>query len=317
MYKNREFFQSQPHFGGEFRYSPYLSSTPTNFIMKPLTTPSLAFLSLLLLCSSFSLSGQISLQQEWETPADLKAPESVIYDPVHEVLYVSNINDPSGGADGNGSIAKISPDGSIQEVEWVSGGMDAPKGLGLRDNLLYVADPHKVLVIDTDTGEILKSIEVKDAGMLNDISIDEEGDVYVSDSKKANFVRIRDGQAEVWLEDDSLQSPNGLLAHEDKLYMVDMGSGIFYEIAKDTKELRPIAEGLKGGDGIVALEDGFLISNWNGEIWQVTAEGEVTKLLDTQAEKINAADIGFLPGQDLLLVPTFFANKLVAYKLKD
>lgn len=273
-----------------------------------------SFLSFLFLCFSLSVSGQVSLEQQWETPADLKEPESVIYDPSHEVLYISNINDPS-AANGKGSIGKVSLDGSIQEVEWVLGGMDSPKGLGLLDNLLYVADPLKVVVINTNTGEIEKSIEVENAGMLNDITVDQEGNVYVSDSETGNIIRIQNDKAEVWLEGTDLQTPNGLLAHQDKLYMVDMGSGIFYEILKDTKELRKIAEGLEGGDGIVAHKDDFIISNWNGEIWHVTATGNVTKILDTKADEINAADIAYLPKENLLLVPTFFANKLVAYKV--
>ena len=283
--------------------------------MKTIHSQSVSFLSLLFFCFSYSLCAQISLEQQWETPSDLKEPESVIYDPANEVLYVSNINDPS-AANGKGSIAKVSLDGSIQEVEWVIGGMDSPKGLGLRDNLLYVADPVKVVVINTDTGKIQESIEVENAGMLNDITVDKQGNVFVSDSQTGNIIRIQNDQAQIWREGKDLQAPNGLLAHKGKLYMVDMDSGIFYEINKDTKQLRIIAEGLEGGDGIVAYQDDFIISNWNGEIWHVTAAGNVTKILDTKAQDINAADIAYLPKENLLLVPTFFANKLVAYKVK-
>lgn len=274
------------------------------------------FCTFFFLCFSFSLTAQPSLEQEWETLADLKAPESVIYDANQEVLYVSNINNPSGGKDGNGSIGKVALDGEILEVEWVYGGMDAPKGLGMLRNLLYAADPQKVVVINTTTGKIQKSIEIKDAGMLNDITIDEEGVVFVSDSKNGKIYRIQNDKAEVWLDNEALQKPNGLLAYQGKLYMVDMGSEIFYEIRKDSKELKMIADGLKGGDGIVAYKDNFIISNWNGEVYHVTMKGEVTKILDTKAEEINAADIAYLPEQKLLLVPTFFGNKLVAYKVE-
>lgn len=251
----------------------------------------------------------------WETPSDLKEPESVIHDPANNVLYVSNINNPSGGADGNGSIGKVSLEGEILEVEWVHGGLDAPKGLGLVNNLLYAADLQKVVVINTMTGKVEKNIEVEGAGMLNDISIDEDGIIYVSDSQNPQIYRIENDKAEVWFESDELEMPNGLLVHDGRLYMVDMGSEIFYEIHKETKELIKIAEGLEGGDGIVAYKNDFIVSNWNGGIWYVTPNGEVTEILDTKAEEVNAADIAYLPEQKLLLVPTFFANKLVAYQL--
>ncbi|MCJ8164046.1 ATP-binding protein [Pontibacter sp. E15-1] len=258
----------------------------------------------------------VSLEKKWETTATLKEPESVLYDPAKKVLYVSNINDPAAGKDGNGSIGRVSLSGKVQEVEWVVGGMDSPKGLGLSNGLLYVADLTNVVVIDTNTGKVVRTIAVDDAGMLNDITVDEEGVVYVSDSDKKRVYRLNDNQAEVWLEKDHFQKPNGLLAHNNRFYMIDMNAGIFYEVDKESKELKEIASGLMGGDGIVPYGDDFIISNWNGEINYVTAGGKVEKLLDTKADKVNAADIAYIPTQKLLLVPTFFANKVVAYQVK-
>lgn len=262
-------------------------------------------------------SQSVSLEEKWETPAELKEPESVIYDQDNDVLYVSNINDPAAGKDGNGSIGRVSLDGEVQEVEWVKGGMDSPKGLGLSDGLLYVADLTKVVVIDTKEGKVVRNIEVDDAGMLNDITVDAQGGVYVSDSDKKRIYKINDNKAEVWLEKEQFQKPNGLLAHEDNFYMMDMNAGIFYEVNKDDKSLRKIADGLVGGDGIIPVGDDFIISNWNGELNYVSADGQVKKLVDTKDEKVNAADIAYIPEQNLLLVPTFFANKVVAYEVKE
>ena len=194
--------------------------------------------------------------------------------------------------------------------------MDSPKGLGLSKGLLYVADLTKVVIIDTKTGKVVRNIEVKYAGMLNDITVDAQGVVYVSDSDKKRIYKINNDQAEVWLEKDFFQKPNGLLAHQNKFYMIDMNAGIFYEVDKQTKSLTKIAEGLVCGDGIVTIDKDFIISNWNGEINYVSANGQVKKLLDTKADKVNAADIEYISGQKLLLVPTFFANKVVAYEVK-
>lgn len=264
---------------------------------------------------SIVLGQSISLKEKWSTPALLKEPESVIFDKKNNVLYVSNINNPAGGKDGNGSIGRVSLTGKILEVEWFFGGMDSPKGLGLYNGLLYVADLTNVVVIDVESGKLVRTIEVEGAGMLNDITVDEKGIVYISDSNNKRVYTIKNNQPEIWLENDAFQRPNGLLAHKNKLYMVDMGSGIFYEINKKTKALREIANGLQGGDGIVAYGKDFILSNWNGEINFVSAKGKVEKLLDTKAEKVNAADIDYIPSLNLLLVPTFFANTLVAYEI--
>jgi hypothetical protein len=70
-----------------------------------------------------------------------------------------------------------------------------------------------------------------------------------------------------------------------------------------------------GGDGLIILEDNvFLASRWQGEIYLVRGN-EQTLVLDTKATESNTADIGFIPGENIVLVPTFFKNKVVAYKL--
>lgn len=274
-------------------------------------------LGTLCLALSAPVVGQtdVRLEKKWETPTTLKEPESVLFDTKSNELFVSNINDPKAGKDGNGSIGRVSLDGEVLEVEWAIGGMDSPKGLGLSKGLLYVADLKKVAVIDIKTRKLVKTIEVEGAGMLNDITVDEKGVVYVSDSDNKKIYRIKNDKASVWLEKDFFQKPNGLLAHHNKFYMVDMNAGIFYEIDKKTKTLRKIAEGLEGGDGIAPIGDDFIISNWNGEIYYVWANGKTKKLLDTKADKINAADLIYLPEQNLLVVPTFYGNTAVAYEV--
>jgi len=43
--------------------------------------------------------------------------------------------------------------------------------------------------------------------------------------------------------------------------------------------------------------------------------GESETLLDTSDTLTNAADIDFVPEKGLLLVPTFFGNRLAAYRV--
>ncbi len=70
-----------------------------------------------------------------------------------------------------------------------------------------------------------------------------------------------------------------------------------------------------GGDGLVIIdEDTFITSRWQGEIYLVQ-DGVETKILDTQEAKSNTADIDFIPDGNIVLVPTFMKNKVVAYEL--
>src|SRR5215217_8934653 len=86
------------------------------------------------------------IEKVWETPAQFKTPESVIYEPNENVLVVSNIDGAPDGKDKQGFISKVSPlNGSIIELNWVTG-LDAPKGMTITNNnitnntLLYVSD---------------------------------------------------------------------------------------------------------------------------------------------------------------------------------
>ena len=271
------------------------------------------------LLATIAFTGQaqnISLEKKWESEAVLLTCESVLHDPGKKMIYVSNINGEAGAKDGNGSIGRVTVAGKVENAEWVKG-LDAPKGLGLYQDKLYVADLTKVVVIDTKTGQKLKTIEVTGAEFLNDVTVDSKGQVYVSDSNTGTVFKIANDKSEVWLKNSSLKRLNGLLAYQNKIYLIDMSDGSFYQVNEADKSLVKIAEGLKGGDGIVPVGKGdFLISNWNGEIHYVSGNGQTQKLLDTKAEKLNAADIEYIPGQNLLLIPTFFGNKVMAYQLK-
>jgi hypothetical protein len=78
--------------------------------------------------------GQTKINELWETPADLKNPESVVYAPKQDVLFVSNIEGKPDQKDQNGFISKVSPlNGSIVELNWITG-LNAPKGMAVYDN---------------------------------------------------------------------------------------------------------------------------------------------------------------------------------------
>ncbi|MGH8646128.1 MAG: hypothetical protein ACREX4_17380 [Gammaproteobacteria bacterium] len=51
-------------------------------------------------------AGDIALKELWETGPGLKNPESVVYDPKRDLLYVSNVNGTATGKDRNGFIAR-------------------------------------------------------------------------------------------------------------------------------------------------------------------------------------------------------------------
>ena len=250
---------------------------------------------------------------KWETDSLLKVPESVLFDKDNKILYVSNIDgaDPW-GADGKGSIGKVGLDGKIIATDWVAG-LNAPKGLGMYNGKLYTADLTNLVIIDIASGKIDTTALIEGAVGLNDITIDSKGIVYISDSPGKKVFRFENGKAELLL--DNLNGPNGLLIHENELYVLD-NKGLYK--MKDDKSLTKITDGLDGNaDGIENINGkDFLVSCWEGLIWYVGPDGKKELLLDTKAQNKNTADIGYDQDSKTVYIPTFFKNTIAAYEVK-
>lgn len=271
-------------------------------------------LFLLALCNSIvGFAQKHELLKLWETDSVLKVPESVLFDVKNNVLYVTNIDGTDPWAkDGKGSIGKVGADGKVIAAEWITG-LEAPKGMGLYQGKLYVADLTDMVVIDVTKGQIEKRIAVAGAQGLNDVSIDSKGVIYVTDSRGKKLYRVTNGTAELYLE--NLKGPNGVLMRGKDLYLLDAGGA--YKV-NDDKSLTLLVGGMEGGtDGIENIKgNDFIVSCWAGTIYYVNADGTKELLKDTRPEKCNTADIGIDPEKKIIFVPTFWRNSVIAYEVK-
>jgi sugar lactone lactonase YvrE len=262
-------------------------------------------------------------EKVWETAQELETPESVLYDPERDVIYVANVAGNPTDKDGNGFITILATDGSIAEREWVSG-LDAPKGMGISEGRLFVSDIDTLVEIDTATGVILNRHIAEGALFLNDVAVGPDGTVYVSDYSEENsaIYRLSDGTLEAWITGGEPARPNGLFAEEGrliagtadgKLFAVEYESGAVEQIAD-------LSDTIAGIDGIASDGEGnYLVSDWSGAVLrlnldQLGSEGPAV-LFNTSAEGINAADISFAESEGLLLVPTFGDNRIMAYRI--
>ncbi len=271
---------------------------------------------MLLMVACVVLSGHAqSLQLKWKSDTLLRVPESVYFDEKADILYVSNINGKSNEKDGNGFISQLSTDGKITNLKWATG-LDAPKGMGASKGMLYVADLTRVVTIDLSTGKIANTFEIEGAQFLNDVTVDTNGDVYVSDSATGKIHLIKNGKAEIYFEGKDFKRLNGLLAEADGLYVADAGTGINYKLSKN-RELTKYTETAQGADGIiVAGPKSYIVSSWGGEVYFVDENAKATKLLDTKEQKLNSADIDFNAKTKTLYVPTFYGNSVMAYSVE-
>ena len=80
----------------------------------------------------------------------LNEPESAVYHKQSDSIFISNINGDPLELDRNGYISKISVNGQILEKKWMTG-FDAPKGLTVFQNFLFVSDVNKIWKIEVNT----------------------------------------------------------------------------------------------------------------------------------------------------------------------
>jgi sugar lactone lactonase YvrE len=252
------------------------------------------------------------LEPLWETPAGLNVPESVIFDAERDQYFVSNIGGQPSEKNAEGFISRLSADGEIVELEWVAG-LNAPKGMGIVENFLYVTDIDRVVKIDISKAEVAEEFAFPDALFLNDIDVDQTGNVYVSDMRAGKVYRIAGQTISLMAEGEMMNSPNGLFVDGDHLLIGVRDSILSVPLEGGEPEL--FIAGTGGIDGLEKVKEGvYVISDWTGNVHLVYTDRDKLKILDTTPLEINAADIEFIPGKNILLVPTFFDNRVMAYR---
>ncbi|HXA02363.1 MAG TPA: hypothetical protein VNW99_10270 [Cytophagaceae bacterium] len=251
-----------------------------------------------------------TLTMQWETDSVFTTVESVLYDKNNNIIYTSNIDGDPLKKDKNGFISKISPDGKVIQLKWVSG-LNAPKGSTTMNGKFYVTDIDQLVEINIADSSVTKKYPVPGAIFLNDAANDGKN-VYFSDTKTGKIHILKDGKVSTFATGKI--GANGLAVNNrGELFLLDNNGLRKFGLADTTSTF--INEAVTGGDGLVIINDStYIASRWQGEIYLIR-NGKETLLLDTKAQGSNTADIDYIADKKLVLVPTFMKNKIVAYKL--
>ncbi|HEX7939058.1 MAG TPA: SMP-30/gluconolactonase/LRE family protein [Gemmatimonadaceae bacterium] len=264
----------------------------------------------------------------------MKVPESVRYDPELDVFYVSNINGNPSQKDNNGFIAKVRADSPSVVTMLAEGGkngvtLNAPKGIAIHGDTLFVTDIDALRMFDRKTGKSLGDITVSPkATFLNDVVVGPDG-IYFTDSgiffdaKGAmthpgvdRIYKLAAGKLTV-VASDSLASPNGITwdAAGKRFLLAPFGGPNMQSWAPGEKYPTTVAMGPGGYDGIELLANGtVLISSWADSTVNYMPPGH--PMIMPLVRNVSApADIGVDTKRNVLAIPRFNDGKVDYYKL--
>ena len=217
--------------------------------------------------------------------------------------------------------------------KWVTG-LDAPKGLAIVKDHLFVADINKIWKISL-IDKSKKFFKIYRPGFLNDLVADKSGNIYASDMFKNIIYRLKDNKIELWKKSDMLFSPNGLLIDKENLIIACWGKrteGFKTEIPGYLVKLnlknrtitkffstRPIGnlDGIVFNKGRVEdsyFERGYFVTDWiKGKLFSVNNKGIARVILDINK---GSADLEIIMHKNVIVIPMMLDNSIIAYKLK-
>lgn len=257
------------------------------------------------------------------TITGLLGPESVLYDPQQDVYFISNINGGLTEMDGNGFISRVRADTLAVDKQWVTG-LDAPKGMAILGDALYVSDVRAVRKFDRRTGKSLGFIALPGATLINDIATDGKS-LYVSDTGITPGTGIRfhaTGTDAIWqITNDApskladgvaLNQPNGLDWYDGALWVASFRGNEIYRL--DGGKKRDVQKLPRGQlDGLLHLPDGrAVVTSWVGQAVYAGEDGKFEPLLKAIAAP---ADIGFDTKRHRLLVPRSATNEVTIHPM--
>lgn len=244
-------------------------------------------------------------------------PESSVLSADGTFYYVSNVDGGPGAMGGAGFISRISTDGSMLERDWATG-LNAPKGMALTPDGLFVADNTALVHIDTATGAIIERIDMPGNG-LNDVAASETMGILVTNAAGREIYQYNNEMVSLFVEDERLKGLNGVLIHDGMVLTVTMPGGELIAIDPETKALTPLASRMQNADMVVPLDEieglagGYIVSSWPGVLWHVSPEGETRMLQDTRSVPIMMNDIALYG--DVLIAPNMNPGTVTAYRV--
>jgi hypothetical protein len=267
----------------------------------------------------------------------LSAPSAALYDPTADVYLVSNVGGGLADADNDGFISRVSPDGAMLELRWIDAArsgsaLNAPKGMALIGDTLFVADIETLRAYDRTSGKSLGDVVFPGATFLEDIAAGAGGILFVTDGglgKRPGSTELgKSGTDAVYVVDAQravkalargadLGEPTALCVTKGRLLVAARGGDVF---TVDRQGQRVSVGKAPGGDvhGMVLTPGGrLLVTSAAASAVYITPAGLgqslVLEPLLTDIE--TPGDLGYDPKRRQIIVPLTRPNALYIQEL--
>lgn len=265
------------------------------------------------------------------TAVGFERPVAARYDSAADVFFVSNQGADSAGAGAHDAfISRVHPDGSIDSLRFIDNGrggavLDAPRGLALLGDTLWVVDRDAVRAFDARTGAPGPSVSlashhpVAPAG----IAVGPDSALYVTDrglrdiaqpsSHVPHSDRIfrigRNHAVTVALATDSLAEPSGIVwdRRGKRFVIVSFGGSTILSWRPGDAQPRIIGYNRGQMDGVAVLPDGrLLVTSWKDSTLTIRAADNLTSIGGFP----SAAHLGVDTRRDRVAVPLPTKNRV-------
>ena len=268
---------------------------------------------------------------------DLHQPESVRYDAEKDVFYISNMVGFGSDKDANGYVIEVSAGNLANSRVLAENGrggvvLDAPKGMAIHGDTLWICDIDVMRAIDRRTGIALGTIDLRPRGavLLNDVTVGVDGAIYITDTGILmtpkgvihtggdRIFRIRNDTVSVIAGGNALGRPNGITWDRDGNRLVVASFDPFQSEVYTVNERgarRLLAEGTGKFDGIEPLGRGyFMVASWNDSSVRMLGRGVSRRIANNV---IQPADIGFDTRRNRVAIPVGPLNQMQLWQLPD
>jgi hypothetical protein len=255
------------------------------------------------------------------------APDQCVWHAPSRTWFVSNLGGGiSLAKDAYGWITRLDEKGKVIEPFWIglTERMHAPSGMLATDSHLYVCDREGVHQIDIAGRKITNFYPIPEGKFINDIAIADNGDLYVSDFFANRIYRLPQESrvAEVWLETDRLEAPDGLYVEDGKLIVGSWGllsepgtfktskNGDLLSIDLKTKAIEVLSKEAGNLEGITKVGDFYFVTDWAaGKLLKI--HSETGKIIELLTGLRNPTDPGYAKELGVLAFPQHTGDQVL------